>query len=94
MPASFAPIDSAICSCISRICARVWMSAVSKRPISFAISPGSNAMPRDLVAIVAHDMDRPAGDAGGNPDALESRLLSRVIAAHVASESSANVKLR
>src|SRR5450759_534915 len=46
--------------------------------------PCLNAMPRDLIAIVAHNMDRSAGKAGGNPDALESRLLPHVIATHAA----------
>ena len=41
-----------------------------------------DAMARDLVAIIAHHMDRSPGDAGGNPNALKSRLLFRVIAAH------------
>src|SRR5450755_3575694 len=46
--------------------------------------PCLNAMPRDLVPVVAHNMDVSAGEAGGNPDALESRLLPRLIATHAA----------
>jgi hypothetical protein len=39
-------------------------------------------MAGDLIAIVVDDVERTAGNAGGNPDALEADFLFRVIAAH------------
>ncbi len=44
--ASLAPIASAIFCCISRICTRVCISAVSKRAISFPICARLNVIPR------------------------------------------------
>ncbi len=41
-----------------------------------------NPAARNLVALIAHHMKRSSGDAGGNPDALQTRLLFCVIAAH------------
>ena len=52
-----------------------------------------NAMTRNVVPVIAHDMDPSAGDAGGNPDTLESLLLPWFVAPHAATRV-ADVKER
>ena len=52
-----------------------------------------NVMPRNLFPILPDHISRSAGDAGGNPDALESDLLRGALVSHAATRV-ANVGAR